>query len=210
MTRLLLILFLLFSTFIIIGELVPVNQKTNDSKLIADAAIIQTKAIEALDFCKSKKMNTSFCILIDMSIHSGLKRLFVFDFQSDTIIFNCLVGHGCGNNYWSSDDSKTNPQFSNVSGSHCTSLGKYKIGERGYSNWGINIKYLLHGLENTNNNALQRQIVFHGWDLMPDEEVYPSGSPEGWGCPTVSNNSMRTLEQMLQNAKKPVLMWIYN
>jgi hypothetical protein len=38
----------------------------------------------------------------------------------------------------------------------------------------------MHGLEKTNSNALQRFIVFHSWNLMSDEEVFPKGSPEGW------------------------------
>ncbi|WP_317616906.1 murein L,D-transpeptidase catalytic domain-containing protein, partial [Elizabethkingia miricola] len=41
----------------------------------------------------------------------------------------------------------------------------------------------MHGLEETNSNALKRVIVFHSWDKMSDEEVFPKGSPEGWGCP---------------------------
>jgi hypothetical protein len=68
----------------------------------------------------------------------------------------------------------------------------------------------MHGLEETNNNALKRFIVFHSWDLMSDEEVYPKGSPEGWGCPTISNNAMKELDPIIQNSENPLLMWIYN
>nr|WP_262908804.1 murein L,D-transpeptidase catalytic domain family protein [Chryseobacterium turcicum] len=168
------------------------------------------KAEEALAFCKSKKMNTDFCILIDMSLHSGVSRFIIWDFKEQKIVNKYLVGHGCGNNSWSSDGSKDNPQFSNQDGSHLSSLGKYQLGERGRSDWGINVKYLMHGLDKTNNNALKRFIVFHSWNLMSDEEVYPKGSPEGWGCPTISNNAMRELDPIIQNAKKPLLMWIYN
>ena len=35
--------------------------------------------------------------------------------------------------------------------SYCSSLGKYKVGIRSYSKWGINVHYKLHGLEATNN-----------------------------------------------------------
>ncbi|MGJ1262192.1 hypothetical protein [Sphingobacterium spiritivorum] len=38
----------------------------------------------------------------------------------------------------------------------------------------------------------------------------PQGSPEGWGCPTVSNEAMKIIDARLRRAKKPVLMWIYN
>ena len=170
----------------------------------------KSKAEEALTFCKSNQFSTDFCILIDMSLHSGVKRLVVWDFKTNSASKKYLVGHGCGENQWSSDESKDYPEFSNEDGSHLSSLGKYKIQGRGYSDWGIHVKYLMHGLEKSNSNALKRFIVFHSWNLMSDEEVFPKGSPEGWGCPTISNNAMKEIDPMLQKSKKPVLMWIYN
>lgn len=167
------------------------------------------KAGEALAYCKAKNMNTEFCFLLDMSLHSGLKRFFVWDFVKDTISYSFLVGHGCCDNAWSSDGSKEAPGFSNVDGSHCSSLGKYKLGQRGYSDWGIHVKYLMHGLEASNSNALARFIVFHSWEQVSDREVYPRGTPEGWGCPTVSDSSMRIVDPLLKAARKPVLMWMY-
>jgi len=71
------------------------------------------------------------------------------------------------------------------------------------------VKYLMHGLEKTNNNALARTVVFHSWEKVSDEEVYPAGTPEGWGCPIISNKNMRTTDSLLKTARKPVLMWIY-
>ena len=185
-----------------------------DSVVVAKpkVAISKTnqKAKEALEFCKTNHFNTDFCILIDMSLHSGLKRFFIYDFKKNEISQQYLVGLGCGNSSWSEDYTKENPSFSNEDNSHLSSLGKYKIGARGYSNWGIHLKYLMHGLEETNNNALKRIIVFHSWEKMSDEEVYPNGSPEGWGCPTVSNNAFKAIDPLIKNSKKPVLMWIYN
>lgn len=170
----------------------------------------QVKAKEALEFCQKKGYSTDFCLLIDMSLHSGVKRFIIWDFNQNTIKNSFLVSHGCCNGSWNSDSSKDNPTFSNVNNSHCSSLGKYKIGERGYSNWGINVKYLMHGLESSNNNALNRVIVFHSWEAVPDKEVYPKGTPEGWGCPAVSNDSFREIDALLKNSSKPALMWIYN
>jgi hypothetical protein len=169
----------------------------------------QAKAKLALDFCKTKSFNTDFCILIDMSLHSGVNRFMVWDFKKDTISHRCLVGHGCCNNSWSSDETKANPTFSNIDGSHCSALGKYKIGKRAYSNWGVNIKYVLHGLESTNSNALKRLIVFHSWEVVSDTEVYPNGTPEGWGCPTISNKHFKIVDSLIKTSDKPILMWIY-
>lgn len=181
-----------------------------EKKPEANLSKIKSKAEEALKFCDSKNLSKDFCILIDMSLHSGVNRFFVWDFKNNKISKKYLVGHGCGANAWSKDDSKANPGFSNEDGSHLSSLEKYKLEGRGYSEWGINVKYLMHGLEETNSNALKRYIVFHSWNLMSDEEVFPKGSPEGWGCPTVSNKAMKEIDPMIQKSGKPVLMWIYN
>ncbi|REC47213.1 murein L,D-transpeptidase catalytic domain-containing protein [Chryseobacterium pennipullorum] len=176
----------------------------------ADLSKLKLKAEEALRFCTSKNLNTDFCILIDMSLHSGVNRFFIWDFKNNAVAEKYLVGHGCGSNSWSGDESKDHPEFSNENDSHLSSLGKYKLQGRGYSDWGIHIKYLMHGLEETNSNALKRFIVFHSWDLMSDEEIFPKGSPEGWGCPTISNNAMKEIDPKIQHSEKPVLMWIYN
>ncbi|MGO4708812.1 murein L,D-transpeptidase catalytic domain-containing protein [Chryseobacterium sp. 2TAF14] len=193
------------------GNALSENRKiVENQKPELDLIKTKKKAEEALAFCKSKKMNTDFCILIDMSLHSGVNRFIIWNFKEKKITHQYLAGHGCGRNSWSSDDSKDNPEFSNEDGSHLSALGKYQLGERGRSDWGINVKYLMHGLENSNNNALKRFIVFHSWELMSDEEVYPNGSPEGWGCPTISNNAMKELDPIIQSSEKPLLMWIYN
>jgi L,D-transpeptidase catalytic domain len=183
-----------------------------------NAETIQTKAIipilpkgkEALAFCKKKKYNTDFCFLVDMSIHSGKKRLFLWNFKTNTIEAKYMVGHGCGDESWGEDDTKDSPTFSNTVDSHRSSLGKYKLGERGFSNWGINIKYLMHGLEASNSNAQKRIVVFHSWEKMPQNEVFPAGSPEGWGCPTVANEDMKIIDKKLKTTIKPVLFWMYN
>ncbi|QBN20124.1 murein L,D-transpeptidase catalytic domain-containing protein [Flavobacterium nackdongense] len=187
----------------------PPVKNTDAKNPTINVANTRLKAKEALSFCKTKKFNEDFCILIDMSLHSGVKRFVVWDFKKNKITNSFLVGHGCGDNPWNYDFSKETPKFSNVDGSHCSSLGKYKIGARAHSDWGVNIKYFLHGLESTNSNAFKRFIVFHSWEVVSDEEIYPKGTPEGWGCPTISNNSFKIIDPLLKVSTKPVLMWIY-
>ncbi|PKQ61970.1 peptidase [Labilibaculum filiforme] len=169
----------------------------------------KTKADAAYQYCRKNGFSTEFCLLVDMSIHSGKNRLFIYDFKKDSIVDKGLCAHGCGVNKWGTEETKTNPKFSNVDNSHCTSVGKYKIGKRGYSNWGININYKLHGLEDSNDNAYSRIIVLHAWDMVSEEEIFPVGTPEGWGCPAVSNGLMRNIDSLLKNSSKPVLLWVY-
>jgi hypothetical protein len=171
---------------------------------------LHSKAAEALAYCKKNNFNTGFCVLIDMKMHSGKKRACIWDFRTDSVACYGMCSHGCGQNPWSGTASKDKPVFSNVPDSHCSSLGKYKVGKRGYSNWGIKVNYQLIGLEATNSNAIKREIVLHSWEDVPASEVYPSGVPEGWGCPAVSNEFMTALDSRLKETGKPVLLWIFN
>lgn len=181
-----------------------------DSLKMADSIEQQkliVKAAEAFDFCKKKKMNTDFCLLLNYHKHSGLTRFYVWDFKLQKPIDSGMVSHGCGPNLWGHDDSKTNPVFSNVFESHCSSIGKYKIGVRGYSNWGIHVNYAMHGLDSTNSNSFGRQICMHSWEMVNDIESYPDGTPEGWGCAAVSNAFMTRLDALLKEQDVPVLLW---
>tara|TARA_B110000285_G_C14908046_1_gene506522 strand:- start:230 stop:838 length:609 start_codon:yes stop_codon:yes gene_type:complete len=172
---------------------------------------LTSKANEALEYCKENKLNTEFCILVDMRVHSGKNRLYIYDFGKDSIISSGLCSHGCGDSPHGADQTKTSPIFSNIPDSHLSSLGKYKIGNRGYSNWGINVNYKLHGLESSNSNALSRDIVLHSWKRVVSHEIFPNGTPEGWGCPAVSDEQMIIIDRLLQNITpdKNVLLWIY-
>lgn len=211
MPHLLISIFFLFANFTCTQNSTKSRQtKTHENGISISKT--QKKAKEANAFCKAKGYNTHLCILIDMSVHSGLNRFVLWDFEKDTIIHTSLVGHGCCDNNWNTDESKDNPTFSNIDGSHCSALGKYKIGQRAYSNWGVHIKYELHGLESSNSNAYARLIVFHSWEAVSNQEVYPNGTPEGWGCPTLSNESFLKVDSIISKSEtpgRPILLWIY-
>ena len=162
---------------------------------------------EAKRYCTTNHLNKEKFILIDLGLHSGLKRFFVYDFQQKKILESYIVSHGCGDNQWGKTSSKENAPLSNEFDSHSSSVGKYVIVDRGVSEWGIKVNYLLKGKEKTNSNALNRAIVLHSWEAVPNDEVYPEGTPEGWGCPAVSNEAMKEIDGILKQNKN-VLMWI--
>jgi hypothetical protein len=161
---------------------------------------------EARKFCKANGLDTTIAFFIDMNIHSGKNRFFVIDLQKNIILNSGLCCHGMG-----MGSTEEKPVFSNTKGSNCTSLGKYKLGKRAYSNWGINVHYKMHGLENSNCNAFDRLVVLHSYDLVPEKEIYPLHLPMGWsqGCPVISNKLMTSLDELLKNKKGSVLLWIY-
>jgi hypothetical protein len=186
-----------------------VDAATPDVRPVVDQAKIARKAEDALQFARSHGLSTQYVILIDMSLHSGVRRFFLWSFAEKRVEHAALVSHGCCDKPWGAAESRARPGFSNAVGSHCTALGKYRIGARQHTSWGIGVKYELHGLEASNDNALARYVVLHGWDAVPDDEVYPDGTPEGWGCPTLSNASMRFVDSIVQQSARPVLLWIY-
>lgn len=194
------------------AQSIVTSQQENNSDSVNQLhyQFLQTKAQEALEFCSNKNYNTSYCLLINMRKHSGLYRFYVWDFELQKAIDSGLVSHGCCNKPWAGDYSREEVQFSNVPDSHCSSLGKYKVGKRGVSSWGIKVNYLIHGLEETNDNAVARSVVLHSWEAITDNEIYPKGSAESWGCPAVSNAFMTRLDERLQKSDKSVLLWIFN
>ena len=192
-----------FSLIIVLTLIIGCTSKAEVKTL----SRLKSKAKLAKAYCENNNMNLDVCILVDMKIHSGRKRFFLWDFKGDSILKSGMCSHGTCDNLVGYDETKA-PQFSNTHESHCSSLGKYKLGKRGYSSFGIHVNYKLHGLEKTNSNAYKRYIVFHSWEI-DDEETYPSRIAESWGCPAVSNNFMREMDTVLKTKEKSLLFWIY-
>ncbi len=163
---------------------------------------------EALTFCRENQFNQDFYFLIDMSIHSGKNRFFVYDFKTKKVSHQNVVTHGTCDVFEANPEKYKKAKFSNKVDSHCSMKGKFKIGKRDYSSWGINIKYWMHGLESTNNNAVKRVVVLHSWPAVANEEIFPRYSPLSWGCPAVSDEFMQVLDDKLKTVDQPVLMWI--
>lgn len=163
---------------------------------------------EAKHFIKKNQYHPDFYILVDLNIHSGKNRFFVYDFKQQKNTLEALTTHGSCDQFESNPTKHHNVKFSNEKNSHCSSQGKYRIGKRDYSSWGINIKYWLHGLEKSNDQAEKRLVVLHSWGAVQDFETYPLYAPLSWGCPAVSNEKMKVLDEMLKPIKKPVLLWI--
>ncbi|WP_245553792.1 murein L,D-transpeptidase catalytic domain-containing protein [Cytophaga aurantiaca] len=193
-------LFIIFFCFVLLSACSDEKKNTVYEK------VDSSKVAQAFKFCKKNGYDTSTCFFIDMSIHSGKNRFFVWNFKTKKIAYEGLCCHGVGKG-----STTSTPVFSNENGSNCTSLGKYKVGIRSYSNWGIHAHYKLHGLESSNSNAYSRIVVLHSHDPVSETEIYPFHLSMGWslGCPVVSNKFMRRLDGLLKNKKKPTLLWIY-
>lgn len=162
---------------------------------------MQEKAAAARAFVQRKGFNDKLCFLIDMSLPSGQKRFFIYDLKNDSLRNSALVAHGNCFEYW-----LEGRRYSNVVGSGCTSLGKYKIGSSYSGKWGYS--YKLHGLDSTNNNAYERTVVLHGHSCVPEGEITDEICQSN-GCPTVSPSFLLELKSIINTSTKPVLLWIY-
>ncbi len=180
----------------------------NHTSPIDDAKDYTSIHNEALAFCKENQFNQDFYFLIDMSVHSGRNRFFVYDFKTGKISHRNIVTHGACDVFQDNPEKYKKAKFSNQSESHCSMKGKFRIGKRDYSSWGINVKYWLHGLEPTNTNAVKRVVVLHSWTAVSNKEIFPGYSPLSWGCPAVSDEFMQVLDEQLKTVQKPVLLWI--
>jgi hypothetical protein len=125
--------------------------------------------------------------LIDYSRPSTEPRLWVFDLDRKTVLFNEWVAHGRN----SGDNVATH--FSNAPGSLMSSIGAYVtadtyIGHNGYS-------LRLRGLESGfNDNALERAIVMHGAPYVGTTSIHSQGRlGRSFGCPAVRPDIARQL-----------------
>lgn len=178
---------------------------TNLAKSSYFSEPLDQQANKALIYSKNNKMNTHYSILVDMSIHAGKNRLFVYDHQQKRAVIKGLCAHGSGGG-----STAFTPVYSNEVGSNCTALGKYKLGARAYSKWGIHIHYKMHGLEKTNNNSFKRVVVLHSYSPVPSFQTYPLPLfGVSSGCPVVADATMRKIDKLLKTGQKNVLLWIY-
>jgi len=156
----------------------------------------------AIEYSAKNNLSTDYCFLIDMNLPSGRNRFFVYDLKKNSVIYSGLVAHGSCN-----ETFLAHPRFSNASKSGCSSLGKYSVGEFYTGKYGKSFR--LTGLDNSNSNAYNRAVVIHGYDCVPDNEIYPRVLCNSLGCVMVSYKFFDKLSRLIKNSDKPILLWMY-
>lgn len=138
--------------------------------------------------------NPRYWAVLNFDLHSAKKRLFIFD-RVGNATAAWLCAHGKGSEGPTDDGYAT--IFSNVDGSHCSSLGIYScgttyIGENGRSLY-------LDGLEASNSNARHRHIVIHGAAYVSQAMIDRTGRiGRSHGCPAVEKPLVNTVIDALQ------------
>lgn len=139
--------------------------------------------------------------VIDYSLPSTAKRMWVFDLASRTLLFHELVAHGKN----SGEDLAS--AFSNDEGSLMTSLGAYLTGGTYTGKNGYSLK--LRGMDpGINDHAEGRTIVMHGAPYVSESFVQKAGRlGRSWGCPAVRPEIARTL---IDRIKDQTLLYAWN
>jgi len=117
--------------------------------------------------------------IVDFTMPSTQKRLWIIDLAAKKVLFNTLVAHGQG----SGDNFATN--FSNLANSHQSSLGFYITSDTYLGKHGLSLK--LNGMDtNYNTNALNRAVVVHGAEYVSQSFINQHGRlGRSHGCPAV-------------------------
>jgi len=121
--------------------------------------------------------------LLDFSLPSSEKRLWVLDLAASSVLFNVRAAHGRN-----SGDQLHAESFSNRSGSYMSSLGLFECAETGVGN-SVGYYVALDGLEpGYNDNAREREILVHGSSYVTDEFYEAYGYVgRSLGCVAVSD-----------------------
>jgi len=125
--------------------------------------------------------------IIDFSRPSTVKRMWVYDLRSRTLLFEELVSHGRGSGRTMAT------AFSNMPESNQSSIGLYRAGETYIGKHGYSLR--LDGLEaGFNDRARARAIVMHAADYVNEQTAKANGYlGRSLGCPAVRPEITRKL-----------------
>lgn len=139
--------------------------------------------------------------LIDFSISSNSKRLWVIDMSTNTILFHSLVAHG------RNTGEEFANRFSNKNSSFQSSLGFYSTGEIYNGKHGLSLK--LDGLEKgINCNARTRAVVIHGADYVSESFIKQNKRlGRSQGCPALPNHLTLPI---INTIKDKSILFIYH
>jgi hypothetical protein len=122
-------------------------------------------------------------------------RLWIFDLATRSLLLEELVAHGQN----SGDNHAT--RFSNVVGSHQSSLGLFRTQETYFGRHGYSLR--MDGLEpGINDRARERAIVIHAADYVDPQWVVRQGRiGRSQGCPAVRPEIAQTVIDSLKDGQ---------
>jgi hypothetical protein len=130
--------------------------------------------------------------VIDYSLPSTRPRLWIFDLERYSLLFEELVAHGKGTG------ERLATRFSNIEGSKMSSLGLFRTATTYHGANGYSLR--LEGLEpGYNDRAESRAIVMHGAPYVSRALAEQLGRiGRSWGCPAVRSEIARPVIDTLK------------
>lgn len=153
-----------------------------------------TEAITGFYQLKEKGLiQKEILTIIDFSLSSNTKRLWVIDMVAHEVLMNTYVSHGknTGEEFANS--------FSNENSSFKSSLGFYTTAEIYTGKHGMSLK--LDGLEKgVNDKARERGIVMHAADYVSNEYIKSNRRlGRSQGCPAIPAELTRQIIEMIKD-----------
>ena len=147
-----------------------------DADVLDLALRARERALESGDL---KGRKASVLTVIDYSLPSTDRRLWVLDLDTGEVLFHELVAHG------KNTGANWAKAFSNESGSLKSSLGVFRTDETYQGKHGYSLR--LDGLEEgINDSARDRAIVIHGAHYVTETFARNHGRlGRSWGCPAL-------------------------
>jgi len=138
--------------------------------------------------------------IIDYSLPSNQKRLWVFDLNEKKLLFYTYVSHGIKSGTLLSN------YFSNKFNSKASSIGVYQTEKTYYGRDGLSLR--LDGLDRSfNDNASNRSVVMHSGWYVDEDFIKKYGRPgRSWGCPALP---MNISQAVINTIKDKSLLVIY-
>lgn len=142
---------------------------------------------------EGKIKNEDVLSIIDFTLPSFKKRLFVLDIKAATVVFNTYVSHG------KNSGKETATKFSNAPNSFKSSLGFYVTGDTYMGHHGYSLR--LEGEEaGINDNALNRGIVMHSADYVNENFIHSQGYiGRSEGCPAIPEKLHKDIIEKIKN-----------
>lgn len=164
-------------------------------------AAVVSKVLASVECARENHIGVNNILtVIDYSLPSNQKRLWVFDLKNKDMLFHTYVSHGL------TSGSLQTEFFSNKANSKASSIGVFKTEKSYYGREGLSLR--LQGLDKGfNDNAHNRYIVMHGGWYMDEFFIKKYGRPgRSWGCPAMPDDLSGSI---INTIKENSLLVIY-
>ena len=183
--------FTCFSCFMLLLVGIAAQNTPNNHSINPTVFALATKAYQQ---AKKLELTTSSLItIVDYSLPSSKKRLWVIDLKTGESLFHTWVAHGSGSG------ANYAQLFSDLTHSHASSLGTLLTGTSYQGKHGYSLH--LHGLEKGfNGGAFARSIVIHGAHYVSEAFIHEHGRlGRSHGCLAVNPAVTRKLINTIKN-----------